>query len=277
MRADLHCHSNVSDGLLAPGDLARRAATCGLELWALTDHDDVAGLAEARAAAEAEGLRFLDGCEISVSWGEGDSFHVVGLGVDPQHPALAAGLKSIRDGRAGRARRIGAELEKAGIAGAYEGAARHAANASIISRAHFARYLVEQGIAADLNAVFDRYLAKGRPGYVPHAWASLAAALRWIGEAGGIAVLAHPLRYRIGRAELRAFLGEFTDLGGSGIEVACGSHSAAEVQECAALARHFGLKASIASDFHGPGESQAELGRTPPLPQDLAPIWRDLL
>jgi predicted metal-dependent phosphoesterase TrpH len=277
MKADLHCHSNVSDGLLSPAEVAHRAADRGVELWSLTDHDDIAGLAEARAAAEARGLRFLDGSEISVSWRDDASFHVVGLGIDPANGDLCAGLKSIRDGRDGRAHRIAAELEKIGIHGAYEGAARYAEKASIISRAHFARFLVERKISPDVKSVFDYYLAKSKPGYVPHEWASVEDALRWIGNAGGVAVLAHPLRYRVGREELRVFLGEFKDRGGQGIEVACGAHSAEEVHECARLARHFGLKASVASDFHGPGESYADLGMTPPLPDDLVPIWRDLI
>lgn len=277
MKADLHCHSTVSDGLLPPAEVARRAADRGVELLALTDHDEVAGLAEARAAAEGRGLRFLDGSEISVSWREDASFHVVGLGIDPANGGLCDGLKSIRDGRDGRAHRIAAELEKIGIHGAYEGAARFAEKASIISRAHFARFLVERKISPDVKSVFDHYLAKGKPGYVPHEWASLEDALRWIGGAGGVAVLAHPLRYRVGRDELRVFLGEFKDRGGQGIEVACGAHSAEEVHECARLARHFGLRASVASDFHGPGESYADLGTAPPLPDDLVPIWRDLI
>jgi hypothetical protein len=277
MKADLHCHSSVSDGLLPPAEVAHRAADRGLELWSLTDHDEVAGLAEARAVAEARGVRFLDGSEISISWRDDASFHVVGLGIDPAHPALVAGLKGIRDGRDGRARRIAAELEKAGIHGAYEGAARYAEKASLVSRAHFARFLVEKKIAPDVKSVFEHYLAKGKPGYVPHEWATLEDALAWIADAGGVAVLAHPLRYRVGRDELRAFLGEFKDRGGQGIEVACGAHTPEEVQECARLARHFGLKASVASDFHGPGESYADLGMTPPLPEDLVPIWRDLV
>ena len=277
MKADLHCHSNVSDGLLPPAEVARRAADRGVELWSLTDHDEVAGLAEARAAAEERGVRFLDGNEISISWRDDASFHVVGLGIDPAHPPLVAGLQAIRDGRDGRAHRIAAELDRVGIHGAYEGAARYAEKASIISRAHFARFLVEQRISPDVKSVFDHYLAKGKPGYVPHEWASLEDALRWIGDSGGVAVLAHPLRYRVSRDELRVFLGEFRDRGGQGIEVACGAHSAEEVHECARLARHFGLKASVASDFHGPGESFADLGMTPPLPEDLVPIWHELI
>ncbi|MDT3735361.1 MAG: 3',5'-nucleoside bisphosphate phosphatase [Denitratisoma sp.] len=277
MKADLHCHSNVSDGLLPPAEVAYRAADRGVELLALTDHDDIAGLREARAAAEVRGLRFLDGSEISVSWRDDASFHVVGLGINPAHPELVSGLKGIRDGRDGRAHRIAAELERIGIHGAYEGAARFAEKASIISRAHFARFLVEKKISPDVKSVFDHYLAKGKPGYVPHEWASLEDALRWITEAGGVAVLAHPLRYRVSREELRVFLGEFKERGGQGIEVACGAHTPEEVKECARLARHFGLKASVASDFHGPGESYADLGMTPPLPDDLVPIWRDLI
>jgi len=277
MKADLHSHSSVSDGLLPPAEVAHRAADRGLALWALTDHDEVAGIAEARAVAEERGVHFLAGSEISVTWRDDDNFHIVGLGIDPAHAPLVAGLEVIRAGRDGRARRIAAELEKAGIHNAYEGAARYAAQSSIISRAHFARFIIEQKIAPDMKSVFDRYLAKGKPGYVPHQWASLDDALGWINGAGGVAVLAHPLRYRVAREALHDFLGEFRERGGAGIEVACGGHAADEVQECARLARRFGFKASIGSDFHGMGERSLDLGMTPALPGDLTPVWRDLI
>lgn len=277
MKVDLHCHSNVSDGLLPPAEVVRRAAANGVELLALTDHDDVSGLAEARAAAEECRIGFLDGVEISISWEEDISFHIVGLGIDPHHRELLAGLAAIRSGRDGRAVRIAEALREAGIPGALEGASRFAAKSAIIGRAHFARYLVEQGIAPDMKSVFDRYLAKGKPGYVPHQWATLEEALSWIHGAGGVAVIAHPARYRVSRAELRRFIAEFKARGGDAMEVACAAHSMELVHEFAALARHFGLMASSASDFHGPGESYAELGVVPPLPDGLVPIWKNLI
>lgn len=277
MKIDLHCHSNVSDGLLPPAEVVRRAAANGVELLALTDHDDVSGLAEARAAAEEYCITFLDGVEISISWGEDTSFHIVGLGIDPRCRELVEGLAAIRSGRDGRAVRIAEALREAGIPGALAGASRFAEKSTIIGRAHFARYLVEQGISPDVKTVFDHYLAKGKPGYVPHQWATLEDALAWIHGSGGVAVIAHPARYRVSRDELRRFIAEFKERGGEAIEVACGAHSMELVHEFANVARHYGLMASSASDFHGPGESYADLGVVPPLPDGLVPVWRDLI
>ncbi len=273
LNADLHCHSTVSDGLLAPADVVRRAHENGVELLALTDHDETGGLAEANATAADLGLGFVNGVEVSISWGDDQTVHVVGLGVDPENSGLRAGLESIRGGRDSRAARMAAELDKAGIHGAYEGALRHVGNPALISRAHFARYIVEKGYAKDVKSVFDHWLAKGKPGYVNHAWATLEDGLRWIHDAGGIAVIAHPGRYRLSKAERLEMYGAFRDLGGRGIEVISGAHKADEVAEFAHIARQFGFLASRASDFHGPGESWIDLGKLPDLPEDLTPVW----
>lgn len=277
LNADLHSHSTVSDGLLAPAEVVRRAHDNGVELLALTDHDELGGLAEARDVAGQVGLRFVDGTEISVSWGDDQTVHVVALGIDPSDPALADGLHRVRSGRDSRAGRMAEELARAGIPGAYEGALRHAGNPALISRAHFARYIVEQGRARDVRSVFDHWLAKGKPGYVSHAWATLEDAIGWIVGAGGTAVIAHPGRYRLSRAERQALFAAFKDLGGQGIEVLSGSHSPDETREFATAARHFGFLASRASDFHGPGESWIDLGKMPPLPEDLTPVWSVLV
>ncbi len=274
-KVDLHCHSTVSDGLLPPAAVVRRAAANGVELLALTDHDDVSGLAEARAAAAECGIGFLDGVEISVTWND-RTYHIVGLAIDPDSSPLREGLAGIRRGRQERAVRIAEALAQAGIAGALEGAARYAENASIIGRTHFARYLVERGAARDVKTVFERYLVRGKPGYTPHRWAALEEALAWVHAAGGVAVLAHPARYRIGRDELRRLIAEFKERGGEAMEVACGAHTTEQVHEFANLARRYGLMASSASDFHGPGESYADLGAVPDLPDDLVPVWRNL-
>ena len=273
LNADLHCHSTVSDGLLAPADLIRRADANGVELLALTDHDELGGLVEARAAADEVGLGFVDGVEVSISWGDDQTVHIVGLGIDPTNPALGEGLRQIRSGRDARAGLMAAELDKVGIHGAYEGALRYAGNPALVSRAHFARYIVERGHAKDTKSVFDHWLAKGKPGYVSHAWATLDDALGWIIGAGGIAVIAHPGRYRLSRTERRDLFGAFKDLGGRGIEVLSGSQKDEEVSEFARIAREFGFLASRASDFHGPGESWIDLGRLPDLPEDLTPVW----
>ena len=277
LNADLHCHSTVSDGLLSPADLMRRAKTNGVELVALTDHDELGGLVEARTTADEIGLRFVDGVEISISWGDDQTVHIVALGVDPANAELIEGLHQVRSGRDARAGRMAAELDKVGIHGAYEGALRHAGNPALVSRSHFARYIVEQGHAKDVKSVFDHWLAKGKPGYVGHAWATLEDALRWIEGAGGIAVIAHPGRYRLSKAELRELFGAFRDQGGRGIEVLSGSNKDDEVREFARIAREFGFLASCGSDFHGPGESWIDLGKLPDLPEDLTPVWSQLV
>jgi predicted metal-dependent phosphoesterase TrpH len=273
--ADLHSHSTVSDGLLAPAALVGRAASRGVELLALTDHDDIAGLAEARAAADALGMDFVDGVEISVSWRD-ITVHVVGLGIDPGSEALREGLARIRAGRAGRARRMAEALAAIGVRGALEGASALAANPELVSRTHFARFLAGTGLVPGVREAFDRYLVRGRPGYVSHRWAELSDAVSWIRGAGGVVVLAHPGRYRLGERGLDELLAEFKECGGGAIEVCSGAHSEAEARTLARAARRFGLLASAGSDFHGPGESLTDLGGAAPLPDDLAPVWTRL-
>ena len=273
MNVDLHCHSTVSDGLLAPAELVRRAYANGVDLFALTDHDEVGGLAAARAEAEVVGLPFVNGVEISVSWRGDYTIHILGFDFDATDRSLIDGLDSVRMGRDERARRMSDELATAGIHGVYEGALKYVANAGLISRAHFARYIAEAGYAKDVKSVFDHWLAKGKPGYVTHIWAELAQAVGWIHKAGGVAVIAHPGRYRISRAELRELTAEFVAVGGEGIEVLSGSDSASVTREMARLAREFGLLASCGSDYHGPGESWMDIGRLPALTDDLTPVW----
>jgi len=274
MNVDLHCHSTASDGLLKPEELVARAAANGVEILALTDHDGVSGLAEARARAESEGVRFVDGVEISVTW-EGSTVHIVGLQIDPQDPVLRSGLESVREGRARRAEKMGEALDAAGIPGSLAGAKTYAENPDLISRSHFARHLVKTGRAPNVRSVFQHYLVKGKPGFVPHEWASLGDAVNWIRASGGIAVVAHPGRYKFAKPELHAFLAEFRDCGGEGIEVVTGSHSPEQFVEFARISREFGLRASRGSDYHGKGESKADLGALPQLPGDLKPVWHD--
>ena len=273
MRYDLHCHSTRSDGLLSPTAVVRRAAARGVDVLALTDHDETAGLEEARAAAEEAGIAIVTGAELSVSW-EDITIHVVALRFDPAHEALLDGLEQIRSGRDRRARRIAESLAAAGIPGAYEGARRYVTSERLISRTHFARFLVEVGHVREMKDVFSRYLTPGRPGYVAHAWASLEEAIGWIHAAGGQAVLAHPGRYKVTGTGLRRLLGEFRDHGGDAVEVLSPSHQAAQVAQFAALARTHGLAASTGSDYHGPGESRLDLGDLPPLPTGLDPVWK---
>ncbi len=273
MNADLHCHSTVSDGQLPPVEVARRAHANGVTLWALTDHDEVGGQDEARSAALALGMDYLSGVEISVTWA-GRTVHIVGLGIDPTCDVLVKGLYATRNGRAARARAMSEALEKVGVQGAYEGALRYVSNPDLISRTHFARYLVERGYAASTADVFDRFLGDGKPGYVPHRWARLEDAVAWIRAAGGEAIVAHPGRYRYSQTEFDAFFGAFIDRGGRAIEVVTGSHTPDQYREYADVARRFRFEASRGSDFHGPGEGRIDLGALPQMPADLTPVWQ---
>lgn len=273
LNADLHSHSTASDGTLEPEALAERAAANGVQLWSLTDHDVISGQARAHAAASACGMRYLTGVEISVSFAS-DTVHIVGLGFDPaESTALARGLAANRDGRGPRAQKMAEELAKAGISGAYEGALRHAGNPALIARTHFARFLIETGVCRDNGEVFRRFLTAGKPGYVPHHWAGLSEAIGWITQAGGVAVIAHPARYRLTPVEKYALFTEFKAHGGHGIEVVTSSHTPAEIAHYASIAREFNLAASRGSDFHSPRESRTDLGRLPPLPAGLTPVW----
>ena len=272
LNADLHCHSTVSDGTLTPEDLAQRAFSNGVELWSLTDHDEIGGQKRAAAAARALGMQYLTGTEISVTFLE-QTVHIVGLGFDPDHPVLIEGLRQTRNGREQRAREMAEGLAKVGIHGAFEGALKFVGNPDLMSRTHFARFLVESGVCKDTHEVFRKYLTEDKPGFVPHRWAKLKDALYWIHEAGGIAVIAHPARYKFSANEEFALFTEFKGHGGQAVEVVTGSHTAAEFVTYAATAKEFGLAASRGSDFHSPDESHTELGSLPYLPGELTPVW----
>lgn len=272
MRYDLHSHSTCSDGLLDPAELVERAVQRGVDVLALTDHDEIKGLPAAREAAEHWGLRVVSGVEISVLWEE-TTLHIVGLDIDATHAPLVEGLAAIRCGREQRAQRMAEALAIAGIPDALAGARRYARNPELVSRSHFARYLVEAGHARDTNAVFRHFLTPGKPGYVPHQWAALADAVQWIKGSGGVAVLAHPGRYDLGEAKCERLLGEFVSMGGVAVEVVTGSHAPSEFAAWARQARRFGLLASAGSDFHGPGEGYRDIGNVPALPSGCDPVW----
>jgi 3',5'-nucleoside bisphosphate phosphatase len=269
---DLHNHSTRSDGLLSPTQLIELAARTGTHAIALTDHDTTEGLEEAAEAARANGIAFIPGVEISVTWGD-TTLHVVGLGIDPNAGAIRAGLKSIRDGRLGRGERVAAVLKQMGIPGALEGALALAPSESMLSRTHFARFLVESGAVKNTQEAFDKYLAKGKPAFVAHQWATLPDAVAWIKASGGTAVLAHPGRYGLKHWARGELLEEFKALGGEGIEVVTGSHSPEQYATWRRAAVDYGFLASRGADYHGPGESPYEPGRLPPLPEGLTPVW----
>ena len=272
LNADLHCHSVVSDGTLTPEQLAARAKGNGVELWALTDHDEVGGQDRALAAAQAQGLKYLTGVEISVTFA-GKTVHIVGLGFDAHNTALKEGLQRTRGGRGERAQEMSEGLAKVGIHGAFEGALKYVGNPELISRTHFARFLVDSGVCQDTHEVFRRFLTEGNPGFVPHRWAALKDAVQWIVQAGGMAIIAHPARYGFSPNEEFALFTEFKNYGGQGVEVVTGSHTPDEYVTYADMAKEFGLYASRGSDFHSPDESRVDLGALPWLPGQLHPVW----
>ncbi|HEV7813703.1 MAG TPA: 3',5'-nucleoside bisphosphate phosphatase [Janthinobacterium sp.] len=274
LNVDLHCHSNVSDGVLAPADVASHARRGGVDVWALTDHDEVSGIAAARVAAQDIGLGFVAGVEISITWAN-ETVHIVGLQIDETNAALQKGLARTRSGRDSRGREIAAQLAEAGIPGAYEGALEYVGNPDLMSRTHFARFLVDSGKCDNIPEVFRKYLSEGKPGYVPHRWASLADAVGWIRGAGGIAVIAHPGRYRFSDTAEGVLFDEFKQLGGKAIEVVTGSHTPDQYPVYARLANDYGFLASRGTDFHAPGESRVDFALLPPLPGNVTPVWHD--
>jgi predicted metal-dependent phosphoesterase TrpH len=275
---DLHLHSTASDGTLTPGELVRQAAAAGIETLALTDHDTVAGLGEAGRIASELGVRLVPGVELSVTWKK-KTVHVVGLGVDATNPELCRGLRELQGRRRARAEEIGRRLARYGIPNAFPGVCA-LAGAGQLTRSHFARYLVEWGCAPSVREVFERFLTHGKPGYVAGEWVSLATGVAWIKAAGGVAVLAHPQHYRRSGMPIRSLVAEFKEAGGEAIEVVSGN--GADLASNAALARRFGLLASVGSDYHGPEQSWLKLGRLPALPptyashadrEHLIPVW----
>jgi len=272
INVDLHCHSVISDGTLSPEELALRAKSNGVDLWSLTDHDEIGGQERAIKAARSVGLSYLTGTEISVSFA-GKTVHIVGIGFDHLQTNLVAGLQSTRGGRDERALEMSQQLERVGIKGAYSGALKYAGNPELISRTHFARFLVDTGVCSDTSEVFRKYLTDGKPGFVEHKWATLANAVTWITKAKGVAVIAHPARYGFTPNEEYALFSEFKEHGGKGVEVITGSHTSEEAVRYADVAREFGLCASRGSDFHSPTESRIDLGTLPQLPADLTPVW----
>ena len=269
---DLHNHSTCSDGLLSPTQLIELAARTGVDAIALTDHDTTDGLEEAAIAANQAGVVLVPGVEISVSWGD-TTLHVVGLQIDAAAPELVAGLESIRVGRDARARQIAAALETMGFAGTFERRSRSRRTsrcwAARISRGTSPR----PGRVKNIQAAFDKYLAKGKPAYVSHQWAELEDAIGWIRAAGGVAVLAHPGRYDLKPMFREEMLKDFRAAGGEAIEVVTGSHRPEQYAMWQRVALEHGFLASRGADYHGPGESPVEPGRLPALHASLTPVW----
>ncbi len=270
---DLHCHSTISDGLYSPEELVAYAHAQGVKVLALTDHDDMSGLARARKAAEQHGMQFINGVEISVTWKK-RTLHIVGLKINPDYAPLKTALDAVKQGRIDRAKLMAEGLEKVGIEGSFEGAQAIAGN-SIMTRSHFARFLVEAGYVKDVKTVFKKFLVKGKSGFVEHEWMTLEEAVTLIKDSGGIAVIAHPGRYDLGRTNMPLLMHQFRMCGGEAIEVVTGSHTPPQYTQFAKIAHQFSLKSSLGSDFHGPGMSYMAMGRISELPANCIPVWQD--
>lgn len=271
MLIDLHSHSTFSDGVLSPASLIARAAANGVSVLALTDHDEVGGLAPAAQAAREAGLILIPGVEVSATWA-GRTIHVLGLGIDPLDAQLLKGLAEQTASRLRRAIRISEGLGIAGIADAFPAAVKHATESGVPGRGHFARLIVERGHARDVKSAFSRFLAPGKVGFVAEEWATLQDVLTWIEGAGGCAVLAHPESYRLSTLQMHALLEQFKATGGDAIEYGAGSAKARE--RIWRLARYFGLALSVGSDFHAPTPGAAELGEVPRLPDGARAVWQ---
>jgi hypothetical protein len=268
---DLHCHSTASDGALSPTEVVQRAHQQGVTSLALTDHDTTAGIAEAQLCAAAIGLKLIAGIELSTNW-QNRCFHIVGLGVDPTYAPLATATHNLQSTRLERAEKIALKLEKKRIPGALE-AVKKAAGDGMITRSHFADFLLSQNHVATQQEAFDRYLAKGKPAYVSTSWAELELAINWITESGGVAVLAHPLRYKLTANWMNRLLTAFKDVGGLGIEVITSRINADEIRRVTDYAKRFDLAGSMGSDFHNATNPWVELGRLAPLPKNIKPVW----
>lgn len=268
---DLHCHSTASDGALSPTMLIKRAKEQGVTALALTDHDTTTGYQEARTAANETNLTLIPGIELSASW-QGKTFHIVGLGIDPEYQPLFEATRHLQTVRLERAEKIAEKLEKKRITGALE-AVMKAAGDSMITRTHFADFLVSQNHVSTQQEAFDRYLASGKPAYMATVWAELDLAVNWITQSGGIAVLAHPLRYKLTPKWMQRLLTAFKQAGGQGIEVITGRCNTDEIKLAAKYASNFELAGSVGSDFHNPNNQWVELGRLAPLPANIKPVW----
>ncbi|MCK5830088.1 MAG: PHP domain-containing protein [Methylococcales bacterium] len=268
---DLHCHSTASDGSLTPAEVVHRAKLQGVTSLALTDHDTINGQKEAAETALSNNINYIPGIELSTTW-ENKCFHIVGLNIDPTNKPLITGIENLQTLRSERAKKIALKLEKRRIPNAYESVVK-AAKGGMITRSHFADFLLSQHYVSTKQEAFDRYLGKGKTAFVSTIWADLADAIDWINQSGGVAVVAHPLRYKLTASWLRRFLSSFKEMGGQGIEVVTGRSTPDEIRRTLQYANQNELLASIGSDFHTPDNKWVELGRLAPLPESIKPVW----
>jgi len=271
MQYDLHTHTTESDGKFTPDELITQAEIAGIDVLAITDHDTISGLAKAYQAVLNKNISLISGVELSVSWCN-RSFHIVGLNINPENNLLVDSLAEHKQQRESRAIKIGEQLDKCGIPNAYDGA-KQLASDEAITRNHFARFLVNNGHAKNINDVFKKYMVKNKPGYVKTHWINMEDGIDLLNQSGGTAVLAHPLRYKLTGTWIRKLLTAFKQAGGLGIEIVTGNSTQNEVLLAADYARHFELSGSVGSDFHGHENNGIHLGKLNKLPKDIVPVW----
>lgn len=271
-RYDLHCHSNQSDGILSPEDLVSRAKDQDVSVLALTDHDTIAGLERAKKQAEIVNIDIITGVEFSCKWA-GRNIHVVALGFDETHPKLLAQIESQTKMRDIRASEIAARLEKIGFKDAMARAQAQSGGA-VIGRPHFAKAMVAMGFCSSVDQAFKKYLGAGKPGDIKQIWPEFGDLLPDVVEAGGIPVLAHPLKYKLTRSKLSQLLEDFIEYGGRAMEVVSGQQRQQDTHDMARLVNRFDLLASCGSDFHAPSKPWSELGRYSEMPDTVKPVWQ---
>ncbi len=270
---DLHTHTTASDGELSPEALIIKAKESGIDVIAITDHDTTTGIPGAEAEAHRQNIRLLAGVELSISW-MNRNFHIVGLNIDPDNAALKEALKNTNELREQRAIEIGKKLDKHGVTNTYH-EAKELAGIHTITRSHFARVLIQQGFVKDTKEAFKKYLVRNKPGFVKTEWIEMETGLGLIKQSGGVAVLAHPMRYKVTANQLGKFLLAFREAGGEGIEVVTGSSNADEIKTTSAYAEHFQLTGSAGSDFHGYDNTWNKLGQLAPMPKSVTPVWEN--
>ena len=269
MNVDLHCHTTVSDGALSPAQLIALAVDREIDMLAITDHDSIDCYRQIDTARAD--LTLITGIELSTTW-QGRSVHIVGLNIDLKNPALLEGVSQQSLARDQRAVKISQRLEKLGFENTLQGA-RSISNGGQIGRPHFAQHLVQIHAVTSVQQAFNKYLGSGKAGDIKEHWASLEDVISWIRNAGGVAVLAHPTKYKMTRTKLCLLIEDFIDAGGEAMEVISGAQNPSITGSMAALCHKYNLLASCGSDFHAPEQPWASLGHVPQLPSNCKPVW----
>lgn len=273
MTIDLHNHSYYSDGILSPSEVVRLAKKSGCNVFALTDHDTTNGLDEAQQEANNQQIKLIHGVEISTMWSN-MTLHIIGLNIDKDNPTLQAGLSQHQDFRKIRAEKMARSLGGAGVVGAM-GKTQALAKTDMLTRTHFAQMLIQEGVCKDMKSVFRRFLTGKKPGSVSGKWAQFDKVIKWIHNAGGVAVLAHPLRYRMTRTKVQRMLSHLSNAGLDGVEVVTAHSTDEEITLMSKWADEYDLLYSRGSDYHGWSNQKIKIGYLKDFPNPDRALWRE--